>query len=106
MKIILTYVDSEEAAEQMAEALLQEKLAARVGILPGKSRYWWEGEVVKNDNELHLIIKTTDTLAEEVLKRVEELHSYDLPAIDLIDVEKVNPGIEEWLSNVTKKGDM
>lgn len=102
MKIILTYVDSEDAAEKMAETLLNERLAACVGILPGKSRYWWKGKIEKNDNELHLIIKTKDSLADEVMKRVRELHTYDLPAIDLIDVTKVNPGIEEWLNETTK----
>ena len=101
MKIILTYIDSEESAEKIAETLLTEKLVACVGILPGKSRYWWEGKITRSD-EFNLIIKTTNSLADEAMKRISEIHSYDLPAIDMIDVEKTNPGIEEWLAEVTK----
>lgn len=102
MKIILTYVDSDEKAEEIAEALLKEKLAACVGILPGKSRYWWRGQIEKNDNELHMIIKTKESVVDEVVKKVKELHSYDLPVIDVLDIEKLNPEAEKWLSEVTK----
>lgn len=102
MKIIMTYVDDDNVAEKLAETLLTEKLAACVGILPGKSRYWWQGEIVKNDNELHIIIKTKESLIDEAMERIKQLHTYDLPAIDVIDVEKVNDGIEAWLNEVTR----
>jgi periplasmic divalent cation tolerance protein len=98
----MTYVDDDNVAEKLAETLLTEKLAACVGILPGKSRYWWQGEIVKNDNELHIIIKTKESLIDEAMERIKQLHTYDLPAIDVIDVEKVNDGIEAWLNEVTR----
>lgn len=102
MKIILTYVDDAKIADRIIENLLKERLAACVGILEGKSNYWWKGEIVKNAKEFHLIIKTTEKLADEAVKRIGELHSYELPAIDVIDVEKVSSGIEAWLADVTK----
>ena len=103
MKIILTYVDSEELAEKIAETLLQEKLAACVGFWPGKSRYWWKGKIERNDNELSLIIKTKESLVGETMQRITELHSYDQPVIEVVNVEKVNPGTEEWIEEVLRK---
>ena len=79
MKIILTYVDNDEKANEIAEILLKERLAACVGILPGKSRYWWKGKIEKNENELHMIIKTKESLVDEIIKKIKELHTYELP---------------------------
>jgi periplasmic divalent cation tolerance protein len=102
MKIILTYVDSDEKAEEIAETLLKERLAACVGILLGKSRYWWKGKIEKNENELHMIIKTKESLIDEAVEKIKSLHSYELPVIDVIDIEKLNKDAEKWLNEVTK----
>ena len=101
MKIILTYVDSDEKAEEIAEVLLKERLAACVGILPGKSRYRWKGKIEHNENELHLIIKTKPSLVNEVIKKIKDLHSYELPVIDVINAEP-DQDVENWLEKETK----
>jgi periplasmic divalent cation tolerance protein len=102
MKIILTYIDSDEKAEKIANVLLKERLAACVGILPGRSRYWWKGKIEKNENELHMIIKTKESLVDDVVKKIKELHSYELPVIDVLDIEKLNKDAEKWINQVTK----
>lgn len=102
MKIIMTYIDDEAKAEKMAKALLKEKLAACVGMWPGRSWYWWKGKIEENACEYHMIIKTKEGLVDEAMKRIRECHPYDLPVIDVIDIEKLNPDAEEWLNRVTR----
>lgn len=101
MKIIFTYIDSNEKAEEIAQVLLKEKLAACVGILHGKSRYWWKDKIEKNENEFHMIIKTTEKNVDEIMEKIKQLHTYELPVIDVLDT-KVNKEAEDWLNEVTK----
>ena len=101
MKVVLTYLDDEQKIETMTDVLLQEKLAACISTFPCKSKYWWKGKIEKN-NESVVWIKTKDNLVEQVMERVKELHPYDLPAIDVVNVEKVNPGSETWINEVLK----
>jgi len=102
MKIILTYLDDESKAEQIINVLLQERLAACISIFPCRSRYWWKGKVKQNDKELVVWIKTKDRLADKVMQRVKQLHPYDLPVIEIINVEAANSAAEAWVDEVTK----
>lgn len=101
MKEVITFIDNEQKAEEIAETLLQEKLVACVTILPGKSRYWWKGNIERT-NEFTLMMKTKDSLVEETINKIKEIHTYDLPAIDVINIEKSNEGIQEWINEVCK----
>ena len=103
MKLVLTYVDSEEAAELIAKTLLENKLAACVGIFQGKSRYWWKKEIHHNDNEFELKIKTKESLVTETINKIKEVHPYDLPVIEVINTE-TNEGVKEWIDEVCKNG--
>ena len=101
MKLVLTYTDSEENAEKIAEELLKEKLAACIGFWTGKSRYWFKEKIVKNENEINMIIKTKESLIDELIKKIKELHNYELPVIDILDVD-INPEAEKWINESTK----
>jgi len=102
MKIVITYIDDENEAKRITEALLNDRLAACVSIFPCKSRYWWKNEIHEAD-EFILFIKTKENLIHEVIEKIKELHKYELPVIDVIDVEKTNKGVDEWVNEVTKK---
>jgi len=102
MKLVLTSLDDEQKAEEIIDTLLQEKLAACVNLYPCKSRYWWKNKIEKN-NEVVVWIKTKDSLVEEVMERVKQLHPYDTPVIEVINVEKINPSTKTWIEEVCKK---
>ena len=102
LKLILTYVDSEELAEKIANALLSDKLVACVGYFPIKSRYWWKGKISNNNNEFQLTIKTKEGLVDETIEKIKQTHSYGLPVIEVLDIEKTNEGVEMWVSGVCK----
>ena len=64
--VILCTVPDQESGEKIAEALVEERLAACVNLLPGVvSTYRWEG-AVKQDQELLLLIKTSGARFEAV----------------------------------------
>jgi periplasmic divalent cation tolerance protein len=101
MKKIITYINDEQKADEITEVLLKEKLVACVNILPGKSSYWWKGNIEKT-NEFTLMIKTKDSLVEETIDKIKEIHPYDLLAIEVIHIERSTEGVEEWIDEVTK----
>jgi periplasmic divalent cation tolerance protein len=100
-KIILTAIDNGHRAEDIAEKLLKEKLAACVSIVPITSHYWWRGHIERSE-EFQLMIKTKADLVETVIQRIKQLHGYELPVIDVVDIEKSNEGEETWINEVTK----
>jgi len=101
MKIVLTTIDNGYKANDIVEILLNERLAACINTRTIKSHYWWKDKI-ERDDEIQLIIKTKANLVDEVIKRIKDLHTYELPVIEVIDIEKTNEGVEEWLNKVTK----
>ncbi len=97
MSFAIIYIthESESAAKQLTNQLLQEKHIACANIFPITSAYWWQGAVA-NEGEWVSIVKTTLERWPEVRNRVEELHPYEIPCIMKITVE-ANEAYEEWI---------
>ena len=69
----------EDAAAELARALVGERLAACVNLVPGiHSIYRWKGEV-EEDDEILLVAKTPRDRVEALSERVRELHPSELP---------------------------
>lgn len=94
---VLTTIDSIEQARVMATALVQGKLAACVQISAIESVYTWQGST-QNEQEFRLLVKTTEDRYPEVEARIQELHSYDLPAIYAIGTVQVFEPYAEWVA--------
>lgn len=99
----LVYITTKDEAEarKIGRALVSEKLAACVNIHPIQSIFRWQGEV-RQENEVAMLVKTRTELASEVISRVKELHSYEVPCIVTLPIEKANPDFLEWLSQSTR----
>lgn len=83
--VLMTCADEEES-EEIAYALINEKLAACVNIIPKiKSVYRFEGSFCC-DSEVLMIAKTSQAKFDLLKKRVVELHSYKLPEIIALPV--------------------
>ncbi len=98
--VYITAKDEEEAS-RIGKALVSEKLAACVNLHPIKSIFRWQGEVSQED-EVVLLAKTRAELANEVISRVKELHSYEVPCAIVLPLEKGSPDFLEWISQSTK----
>jgi periplasmic divalent cation tolerance protein len=98
--VYITAKDKEEA-NRIGQALVEEKLAACVNIHPIRSIFRWQGEISQED-EVAILAKTRAELVDEVMSRVKELHSYEVPCIIVLPLEKGNPDFLEWISQSTK----
>src|SRR5688500_7998386 len=91
--VIYVTAGSAQEAEQVAQALVVEKLAACVNRIKSvRSVYRWQGQVEQSDEEL-LIIKTRKELFSAVENRVRELHSYSVPEIIALPIIAAAPPI-------------
>lgn len=94
---------SMEEAKRIARALVSERLAACCNIVaPITSVYRWEGRV-NEDPEILLIAKTRKSLFKAVVRRVSEIHSYDVPEIICAPLSEGSPPYLRWLGESTKK---
>ena len=94
--VYITCASAEQAAT-IGRALVEERLAACVNILPGmRSIYRWQGEIV-TDNEAVLIAKTREDQVAALTGRVRALHSYTVPCVVVLPILGGNPAYLEWL---------
>lgn len=95
--VVLVTTSSNEEAEQIAEALVGERLAACVSIAgPVRSIYRWEGVVERSDEHL-LLIKTRRAIFEALAERIRELHSYTTPEVIALPIEAGSAAYLAWL---------
>lgn len=85
-------------ASRIADALVGERLAACVSVLPGvQSVYRWQGEVERAD-EVQLLAKTTDAAMPALVERIVALHPYELPEVVAVQAAAGLPAYLEWIS--------
>ena len=89
-----------DAAEKLAIALVEERLAACVNRIDCRSTYRWEGEVVA-ESEVILLAKTTPERYDALVDHVADLHPYDVPCIERFDETAVLPAFESWVDEST-----
>ena len=91
---------SAAAADVIATALVERRLAACVQQLPIRSTYWWNG-VVERDEEILLLVKTRRVRYPDVERAVLELHSYDVPAITCVEIVAGSRSYLDWIDAET-----
>jgi periplasmic divalent cation tolerance protein len=88
-------------AEQIAERLVVQRLAACVNITQVRSVYRWQGELCRDREEL-LICKTLQSRLDAVTEMIRELHSYELPEIIAIPITGGFAGYLSWIEESLK----
>ena len=104
MKYCSVYVIAADEAEahKIGRTLVEEKLAACANMLPVKSVYRWKGNI-EEASEVAVFLKTRSSLADRVIERVKALHSYEVPCIVTLPIEKGNPEYLKWIEESTEK---
>ena len=85
-----------EAAARIARALVEERLAACVQVLPGvRSTYRWNGAIETAD-EVLLVAKAARSSFEALRVRLAALHPYELPEIVAVKVDLGSADYLDW----------
>ena len=101
VSIYAVFANAEEA-ERIGRAVVEERLAACINILPGvRSIYRWEGKVESAD-EVAAILKTHHWQSDALMARIAALHSYDAPCIVTWPVDKVLRSYSDWVEDSTR----
>jgi periplasmic divalent cation tolerance protein len=96
--VVLVTVPSAESANELAEALVGERLAACVNVVGGvRSIYRWQG-AIERDDELLCVCKTTRAAFERLRARVVELHPYDVPEVVALPIEAGHAPYLAWIT--------
>jgi len=99
MEVRFVYITcgSQHEAETIGAALVEERLAACVNLIPGMtSMYRWQGKIEK-DQEYVMIAKTNDATLSALIERVTALHSYEVPCIEALSVVQGHPAFLNWI---------
>jgi periplasmic divalent cation tolerance protein len=102
LRLILTTTGSEEQALAIARALVSDRLAACVNIIgPIRSVYRWR-DAIEDEREYLLLIKTRALNYMKVERRVRELHTYEVPEVLALTVDRGSPPYIQWLLDSTR----
>ena len=95
--VFVTSANSIEAV-QLAEVLVNKRLAACVQILPEmESIYSWQGKV-ERQREVLLIAKTLKSKFSDLETEVRAIHSYETPEVVAVPLTAGSTAYLEWLS--------
>jgi periplasmic divalent cation tolerance protein len=100
--VVLITCGSEEEALKVANALVEERLAACANLIsPIRSIYRWEGKIW-DEKEWLLVIKTQKDRFEELEKKVKTLHSYSVPEIISLPITEGSSAYLNWIRENTE----
>ncbi len=94
---ISTTTSTAAEAESIANALVEQRLAACVQIVPQvKSIYRWQGKI-EHAEEWLCLIKTQRSLLPKVEAEICRLHAYDCPEVIAVAIEAGSEAYLKWL---------
>ena len=87
-----------DTAQRIADALVEERLAACVNVLPGvRSVYRWKGAIECSD-EVLLLVKTVAAQLEALSARIAALHPYELPEVIAVEASGGLGAYLDWVA--------
>ncbi len=96
-QLILCTCPDRGCAENLANTVIEQRLAACVNILPGVSSvYRWQGKLESSD-EILLLIKTHNHAYPDLEQLIRQLHPYELPEIIAVPIENGLPAYLNWI---------
>jgi len=98
-KIVYITCKNERESLKIGKILIEKKLAACINVVPViKSIYRWKGKIVE-DAESILLAKTNINKVKKLIKEVKNLHSDEVPCIEVVDVSNGNEEYLKWVND-------
>ncbi|MFX1496851.1 MAG: divalent-cation tolerance protein CutA [Promethearchaeota archaeon] len=91
-----------EEGKKLAKILVESRIVACVNIIQDiLSIYRWKGNIEEN-NEYLLLIKTNDKKSNQLIEKINEIHSYDTPECIGIEIDKGSKKYLNWINESIK----
>jgi periplasmic divalent cation tolerance protein len=98
---VVTTIGSRAAADELARAVVSDRLAACAQISgPVESSYWWRGEL-ETATEWLVIFKTTAARYPALEAYLLAHHPYEVPEVVCLPIVAGNPAYLRWLADET-----
>jgi periplasmic divalent cation tolerance protein len=97
--VVLTTCGSAREARKIGRVLVKSRLAACANIFeaPVRSIYRWQGRV-ESAAEFLLLLKTSRQRFAAIEREVRRLHSYDVPEVIALPIERGSRRYLNWIS--------
>jgi len=103
--LIISNLPDKKSAITLAEALIDQRLAACVNILGAcTSVYRWQG-ATESAEEIPVLIKTRRQHFERVEQLIKLMHPYELPEVIMVPICGGLPAYLQWISDETSLSD-
>ena len=101
--LVLTTMPDDNRADELAQSLVDERLAACVNVHgPMISTFRWKGQV-EHEAERQVVIKTTRARLPELGARLRALHPYEVPDLVVL-VGNASDAYGAWVNDATRSG--
>lgn len=100
--IVVTTIDSDEAAREIARIALAARLAACAQIFPIRSLYSWKGEM-REETEFLVQLKARVDDYDALAAEIRAVHGYEVPEILRIDIAAGDKSYLDWVALATAR---
>ena len=99
--LIISNFPDQKTATLLAEALIEQRLAACVNVLsPCVSIYRWQGKI-ESAGEVPVLIKTRKQHYDRVEQLIKMMHPYELPEVIMVPITGGLPAYLQWIAAET-----
>lgn len=103
--LIISNFPDQKTATLLAEALVEQRLAACVNVLsPCVSIYRWQGKI-ESAGEIPVLIKTRKQHYDQVEQLIKMMHPYELPEVIMVPITGGLPAYLQWIADTTLLSD-
>lgn len=99
--LVLITCATQEEAKMIARAVVEQRLAACVNVIPHvRSLFSWENKL-SEEEEVLLVVKTRRPRFRALALSVKALHSYRVPEIIALPIVEGSSSYLRWIDDVT-----
>jgi len=98
---VYIHYPTRKEARKISRLLLEKHLASCVNFINQEDLYWWEGNIVSTKGILTLAV-TKKKNFKEIEQLVTDHHSFKVPCILELPINRAYKAYEKWLDQTTK----